>query len=404
VKRATGKMCTRRSLKLPASAAARAFFRHRARVASSGGSCSAIRRRGWTPALLRWARNGMRGRATKTAYAPTIAESWVSRFHLHFHVSPALVLIRTGGRTNRDAALPTPRAGLTHRTAAMSASRGRQGHGVAISVAHEAGRSLTGTRRRFTREPEADSRTFKHRVTAMHRGAGASRAASALPGLPRALRPHTSRQSPTSIEWPTTTRVTQGSRARARLPSSDMALQAQPARSLSAARKSVTSPFANPYRGAKASRDGLFASAQTAMGAFDRPETVPILARRVSSRAFLAPAQRKWRSGSLEETQSHVSPRLQTWATKRPIDLVWRSSPNVAAAASPARRAEMSYSSSISASRSTPAQPSAVSSRSRDATVVCATALDPALANRLADDVIRRIDHRARIERERRGL
>jgi hypothetical protein len=35
---------------------------------------------------------------------------------------------------------------------------------------------------------------------------------------------------------------------------------------------------------------------------------------------------------------------------------------------------------------------------------VCATALDPALADRFADDVIRRIDRRARIERERRGL
>jgi hypothetical protein len=33
-----------------------------------------------------------------------------------------------------------------------------------------------------------------------------------------------------------------------------------------------------------------------------------------------------------------------------------------------------------------------------------AVALDPALAERLADDVIRRIDRRARIERERRGL
>lgn len=30
--------------------------------------------------------------------------------------------------------------------------------------------------------------------------------------------------------------------------------------------------------------------------------------------------------------------------------------------------------------------------------------LDPAYVDRLADDVIRRIDHRLRIERERRGL
>jgi hypothetical protein len=36
--------------------------------------------------------------------------------------------------------------------------------------------------------------------------------------------------------------------------------------------------------------------------------------------------------------------------------------------------------------------------------VICATALDPDLAERFADDLIRRIDRRARIERERRGM
>ena len=35
---------------------------------------------------------------------------------------------------------------------------------------------------------------------------------------------------------------------------------------------------------------------------------------------------------------------------------------------------------------------------------VRATSLDPALVDRLADDVIRRVERRARIERERRGL
>jgi hypothetical protein len=39
-----------------------------------------------------------------------------------------------------------------------------------------------------------------------------------------------------------------------------------------------------------------------------------------------------------------------------------------------------------------------------DKAVVRATALDPFLADRLAEDVIRRIERRIRIERERRGL
>jgi hypothetical protein len=64
----------------------------------------------------------------------------------------------------------------------------------------------------------------------------------------------------------------------------------------------------------------------------------------------------------------------------------------------------MSYSAPSMNAPSTSTSPPAAAGRSRDAAVVCATALDPALANRLADDVIRRIDRRARIERERRGL
>jgi hypothetical protein len=43
-------------------------------------------------------------------------------------------------------------------------------------------------------------------------------------------------------------------------------------------------------------------------------------------------------------------------------------------------------------------------SRATDKPVVCATALDPVLANRLAEEVIRRIERTARIERERQGL
>ena len=83
---------------------------------------------------------------------------------------------------------------------------------------------------------------------------------------------------------------------------------------------------------------------------------------------------------------------------KRPADLVWRAN---AECHDDAGRAPRHATTSASASICRRAAPAP--SRKPDATVVCATALDPALADRLADDVIRRIDRRARIERERRG-
>jgi hypothetical protein len=96
----------------------------------------------------------------------------------------------------------------------------------------------------------------------------------------------------------------------------------------------------------------------------------------------------------------------------RSVDLVWRANPgNFAAVADPAALANLARSAAATATHSSaaasmPAFSQAVTAnrRTNDKVTVCANALDPALTDRLADDVIRRIDRRARIERERRGL
>jgi len=49
-------------------------------------------------------------------------------------------------------------------------------------------------------------------------------------------------------------------------------------------------------------------------------------------------------------------------------------------------------------------EPKELSSRVGGASMVQKTTLDPVLLNRLTDDVIRRVEQRVRIERERRGL
>lgn len=93
-------------------------------------------------------------------------------------------------------------------------------------------------------------------------------------------------------------------------------------------------------------------------------------------------------------------------AMRRPVDLVWLASP--ASAAPPNEPPGVGTALVVGAPSARSIQAVAAAPMgpgfSSDNTVVGATALDPVLANRLADEVMRRIDHRARIERERRGL
>ena len=91
----------------------------------------------------------------------------------------------------------------------------------------------------------------------------------------------------------------------------------------------------------------------------------------------------------------------------RLLDLVWRApTPAIAAAtATPTMSARTSPSTidAITAAAG-PARIEAPADVAHVRDVVRAQVLDPALVERLTDDVIRRIDRRLRIERERRGL
>jgi hypothetical protein len=93
-------------------------------------------------------------------------------------------------------------------------------------------------------------------------------------------------------------------------------------------------------------------------------------------------------------------------AVRRPLDLVWPASAASAAAPGHAQRVGAAGGGDLPCARAMQAiaQAPAAISPPRVSSVVRADALDPVLANRLADEVMRRIDHRARIARERRGL
>jgi hypothetical protein len=91
----------------------------------------------------------------------------------------------------------------------------------------------------------------------------------------------------------------------------------------------------------------------------------------------------------------------------RPVDITWlRSVSSEASPPEPRPHAAVSTSlgsASFNAGESQKARSSSVSGAAQ-ATHVRVTDLDPRLVERLADDVIRRVERRVRIERERRGL
>lgn len=90
-------------------------------------------------------------------------------------------------------------------------------------------------------------------------------------------------------------------------------------------------------------------------------------------------------------------------ATRRPVELVWAASAAGGAAPAGSRHRHDAVVTPAPAMPATPAAGAAHFVAGHDGATVRATALDPLLASRLADEVMRRIDQRARIERERRG-
>lgn len=133
-----------------------------------------------------------------------------------------------------------------------------------------------------------------------------------------------------------------------------------------------------------------------------RPDAASSTAwRRAGSQ--LTPTLLAVRAPSLE----HLAPATRRVASPA-LPLIWRAAPTD----QPTPREEIQDDMRMSASESLPATASArattpatvtvTASQARDA--VRANLLDPAMADRLADDVIRRVEKRIRIERERRGL
>jgi hypothetical protein len=112
------------------------------------------------------------------------------------------------------------------------------------------------------------------------------------------------------------------------------------------------------------------------------------------------PARKLWRAEEARRESSETPSPLLAVPLARPVELVWRAHGSAATGGAVSPAATMSASPSHATRAFTSATPPVKSERS----VVWATAFDPALAERFADDVIRRIDRRARIERERRGL
>lgn len=132
-----------------------------------------------------------------------------------------------------------------------------------------------------------------------------------------------------------------------------------------------------------------------------------------------------WQRWGLAPAVAWIASPLLTWPQKTPdragwlvdvdrssrlslrsVELVWRKSPTDTAVLKPGEPAGIPLS-----SLTPPATPGRSPNAARTTAQVLATnapigmkALDPALADRLADDVVRRIERRLRIERERRGI
>ena len=353
-----------------------------ARVAAAGFCRRKTRASRWTPALLRWARRGERVRAGVSRHTHTSSHthgrmhtqssggSWTTRLHLHFH----LAALYRDWRSHKSVRIfPALRASQVSRT-------------------FDAGKSPRAASRRLSsaREP---ARTFT-------RTPGRTSAPAPAPASTPASAPTPARAS-VRRSWRTlpSTVVTRGSINRltrqSKLPIARAAMRST---RFQEARPSIRPSARPPARpSVQFSTPPIQSSA--------RPSTRPL--RHAMKEAF-APAGRyeqvkhSWRTR--REPASNLAPasNLTAWATRSAVDLVWRA-PSDKVSASVARATSARETTHTAAVASSVHAPPSVP-KTAERTIVCATALEPGLADRLAADVIRRIDRRARIERERKGM
>ncbi len=352
---ATSLLRPRRPLVLAAGSAALAFCRSR------GKRVAAARPPWWTPAPLAWARRGLRGRAAASRGAPAGICSSAPQFHLHLRLvasPPGVARDRGGARASGFSGGTSSRL-LTLGAAALRPSASR--NGADAPVATTIGRRQAGP---------------------------ATLRSALLPHRPMEWRPRVHGQ------------VAQARSARSLAPRAGMQPQGWP-----------TSPGTTRRGGAVQLVDAS-QSIRLGVGSWSRSRIpvapirsrAPVAQRPAGARASMGlprPGSLGRQAADPQAAFTPASPRMQVLATRRPVELVWRANRSVAATAGDDPPAAVT-SGNVAAAR--PAPPTAPAGRASDKGVVWAAALDPLLADRLADDVIRRIDRRARIERERRGL
>ena len=406
MKLATSRTRTRRGIQLGAGGAAREMCRRRLKF---GAFRPISARVGWTPALMRWARAARSASAGVISLAPAATASWVSYSYLHFHF---------GGTLRRP--FPAPRGESTIAGCLRNLWRFLRERSIRIHVRRQQGVGLqAATRHSLNPGPiRADwAQTVRGLCstttirTLRCTSDGAPQQSSPVPYAnpatlgrerndPASRAPwfhNPSRRTNSSV----TTRETARLASRASRPPrlSPVSLP----RSMRRERSDLgTAQYGDRPGGARNQSRFHTPLRTTHLLSHISPESPQTRTRETQQRTsrLHRPTERTWLAQKSTATRSHDSPQLKALLMKRPVDLVWRTNANASTVVDPVPRSVIT---SNSSSRSTATTTATAAGRKSDNTDVCATALDPTLAQRFADDVIRRIDRRARIERERRG-
>lgn len=400
---------------------------------------SACRRPAWTPLLLRWARKAVAVRSSGAVRAPALPASPASQFHWHLHLT-ALLGSERERREARTTAVTDP-----FRTRAPASRMNPPSAGRMAGTGYRRLRDPAGTIEgacaipaypqpasigpvRFAERAEAwkaspalAAKRASYKCRWPERAAPHARwlrgQADSRPGE----RPH----APAAQSFLTRGHLPPGAQPFDQARGAGRNAAADPLlTSTSMARRSpmeapakTTSTKRSIYAQVQAGSEGLLRQTrsqvtrtllrskrgQPATHAFasSRP---PAAGRRLSEQTWRA---RNPAATAARFTRRHTAapPTASSIAMRRPADLVWLAGPTSFAPPGDTPRSRTGSGALASSAQSkAAAQVPTASSGTGDNTVVRAAALDPVLANRLADEVIRRIDYRARIERERRGL
>lgn len=118
------------------------------------------------------------------------------------------------------------------------------------------------------------------------------------------------------------------------------------------------------------------------------------------------PREFVWHDENLAMAEPHSRTRSPSMAAVRLPELVWRTRAGGPSDSIDLPHAEDRSELPTPMVRSEPDHAGALATQGKSIgrTAVCATALDPALVDRIAQDVIQRVERRIRIERERRGI